>query len=74
MSNKITSPPAFPVESFQQQSNGMSKRYFTACMATQGILSNQLAAPTSNIHFKNIVEDAYKIADELIKQEFNTEE
>lgn len=77
MNSKIINPPAFPVESFNQQSKGMSKRYFTACMAMQGILSANPKGTWGNIDIpvpQYVAELSYKYADELIKQEFNTEE
>lgn len=76
--------PAFPTEvgyvggnpqSCYQTGNaeahysGMSKRFYAACAAMQGILSNPAACPTTEEHFKNIAEDAYKVADYLLKQE-----
>jgi hypothetical protein len=51
------------------QTYGISKRFYAACAAMQGILSSSLANPSQPVHFINIVEDAYKFADELLKQE-----
>lgn len=48
---------------------GISKRFYAACAAVSGIMANARTEPIENFHFKNIVEDAYKIADELLKQE-----
>lgn len=42
---------------------------FILCAAISGIMANQATSPTTNIHFKNIAEDAYRIADEVLKQE-----
>ena len=50
--------------------DGMSKRFYAACAAVSGILSNSECEPTTPEHFKNIAEDAYKVADELLKQEY----
>jgi len=54
--------------------NGMSmmmvyQKDFILCAAISGIMANQATSPTTNIHFKNIAEDAYRIADEVLKQE-----
>ena len=55
---------------FPQNKNAlMSKRLYAACAAVSGIMANPRTEPIENFHFKNIVEDAYKIADELLKQE-----
>ena len=62
--------PAFPNESnaYMQMPDcfGMSKRFYAACAAMQGILSNN---PPSDD--KTLVKQAYAIADELLKQEDN---
>jgi hypothetical protein len=54
---------------FYHDSPGINKRFYAACVAMQGILSSSLANPSQPAHFINIVEDAYKFADELLKQE-----
>lgn len=48
---------------------GMDKRFYAACAAMQGILSNGLANPDKPIRTITIIESAYKFADELLKQE-----
>lgn len=45
---------------------GISKRFYAACAAMNGILSNQYS---ENLTFEKIVEASYDIADELISQE-----
>jgi len=50
------------------QQPGMSKRFYAACCATRGILAG--AENSIGHHPELLVEWAYKIADELIKQEF----
>ncbi|MDA3854962.1 MAG: hypothetical protein PF569_01790 [Candidatus Woesearchaeota archaeon] len=76
MKEKLGQEPAFP---FNFEENvpvdldpGMSKRFYAACMAMQGLISN----PNNiNIHGFNgtnsklISELSYKLADELLKQE-----
>ena len=80
---KLGQQPAFPTEvgyqdgkmmdSFQTGNteahfNGMSKRFYAACAAMQGILANQ----TEGCHYefeKNLIARAYELADELLKQE-----
>ena len=46
---------------------GMSKRFYAACKAMQAMMADKLH-PNKNM-IKGVVEDAYKIADEIIKQE-----
>ncbi len=46
--------------------NGMSKRFYAACAAMQGMLANQ---SVTNVPDEIVIKTAYKIADELLKQE-----
>lgn len=48
---------------------GMSKRFYAACSAMQGYLSNN--DYVAKYTYARIVEDSYLIADELLKQENN---
>jgi hypothetical protein len=71
MEEKLGQEPAFPFESKEYgnvgiNETGMSKRFYAACAAMQGLLSNQSYFVSSAIR---VVEDSYKIADELLKQE-----
>ena len=74
---KLGQESAFPIEyqefnsfgEFKRTEFGMDKRFYAACAAVSGIMANARTEPIENFHFKNIVEDAYKIADELLKQE-----
>ena len=70
---KLGQESAFPITHEQFETiptyKGMSKRFYAACAAVSGIMANARTEPIENFHFKNIVEDAYKIADELLKQE-----
>lgn len=97
---KLGQEPAFPCEvgfldgEIRQQhqngnytalDNGMSKRFYAACAAMQGILSGKhenlqcnrkgdSAFPinqTLSYNFEKIAINAFKIADELLKQENN---
>ena len=45
---------------------GMSKRFYAACAAMQGMLANQ---SVNQIPDEIVIKTAYKIADELLKQE-----
>ena len=49
----------------------MSKRFYAACAAMQGMLANTtvLNDNGSVLGIENLVEDAYMFADELLKQE-----
>lgn len=78
---KLGQEPAFPVES-KEYGNvgineiGMSKRFYAACAAMQGILAGSVMDSVINISdAKDIPRDtviatmAYEFADELLKQE-----
>lgn len=66
---------AFPVfcGDAYSSSEGMSKRFYAACAAMQGILSNSNTELDSTKSFgnkyENLVKSAYIFADELLKQE-----
>jgi hypothetical protein len=66
---------AFPVGDSKMAENlitlgispfGMSKRYLTACMAMNGLTSS---ATIRDVNEEKISRMAYKIADEMLKQE-----
>lgn len=78
MSEKLGQYPAFPISEEQMDRiekyphmsimGGMSKRFYAACAAMQGILANpvpDLVKMSNSI----IAEFAYRVADELLKQE-----
>ena len=46
----------------------MSKRFYAACCAMQGLLANPSVA-VNTAPYRDIISDAYKYADELLKQE-----
>lgn len=51
------------------QNNGMSKRFYAACMAMQGLLANPQFRVDVGGSPKKIIEYAFSQADELLKQE-----
>jgi len=75
---KLEQEPAFPSVIFNPENGsgmlieGMSKRFYAACVAMQGVLSNPEWAKTENDfnEYKTRVCDAaFEFADELLKQE-----
>lgn len=48
---------------------GMSKRFYAACMAMQGILSGTRFTSSIAPNSERIAKDAYAVADEILKQE-----
>lgn len=67
--------PAHPVEEKNvgygsKYHLGISKRMYLASTIASGIMANVRTEPIEDFHFKNIVEDAYKVADELLRQEY----
>ena len=54
--------------------SGMSKRFYATCAAMQGLLTNEIYMSYMAKEYrektnKAVIEDAYEIADELLKQE-----
>lgn len=74
MSKKLGNEPAFPV---RYSSSGMSKRFYAACAAMQGLLANELYMKDATKYsvenrlnlIPEIIKNAYFCADELLKQE-----
>lgn len=72
MSNEKKFEPAFPMD-FEQRNDfqlGMSKRFYAACAAMQGILSS--LSPTQEVTTRlaeQVSKESYMMADELLKQE-----
>ena len=60
----------FPVtkDIYSADSIALTKREYIATKAMQGILANYNCEPTQENHFKNVVEDAVKMADALINE------
>ncbi len=48
--------------------NGMSKRFYAACAAMQGMVANQDTRSWAH-SYQDVIASAYKHADELLKQE-----
>jgi len=78
MEKKLGTEPAFAQSSTElyyaaigqdQMTSGMSKRFYAACSAMQGILSASKTLSIENGLAVNEVRLAYAIADELLKQE-----
>ena len=75
---KLGSEPAFPNGMEINNEYGMSKRFYAACAAMQGVLSNPNTAKQIYATFGEVTSEqanqvicvtAYKMADELLKQE-----
>jgi len=74
MKNNLGQEPAFPMSDGRDFAPvGMSKRFYAACAAMQGILSSNpeylhgnISAPIASY----AAEYSYQIADELLKQEY----
>ena len=54
--------------------DGMSKRFYAACAAMQGILANQngeygIMGETNQTYTEHLISQSYQFADELLKQE-----
>lgn len=70
----VKNEPAFPVEN-KEYGNvgineiGMSKRFYAACMAMQGLLAGIKTTYSIAPDSERIVKDAYVLADELLKAE-----
>lgn len=78
MENKLGKEMAFPGETNGFVQKGISKRFYAACMAMQGILSNDIQSrdldPVDKLSHDEktvrfIVAASYEYADELLKQE-----
>lgn len=86
MSNKLGQEPAFPNDNTMDcqppYCYGMSKRFYAACSAMQGIISNRelqiaIYSDASNVDINPLrlfgtellIHRSYEYADELLKQE-----
>ena len=77
--NKLGQEPAFPsgeidMETFEPTKDhlGMSKRFYAACKAMQGLCSSEqigITAEQATKRVPRVVKLAYVYADELLKQE-----
>ena len=75
---KLGQEPAFPNENTEfcqaPYCYGMSKRFYAACAAMQGILANQngeyaVIGGTNQRYVEHLISQSYQFADELLKQE-----
>ena len=77
---KLGYEPAFPTDVrdsgalFNKECIGMSKRFYAACAAMQGILANQngeytVICKTNQQYAEHLISQSYQFADELSKQE-----
>lgn len=71
---ELGTEPAFPHETIEFNRDGgpvnmdlrtMSKRFYAACAAMQGVLANHY----TSLNKKIIIQDALDFADEILKQE-----
>lgn len=70
---KLGQEPAFPLPPEHNDNSmipndydsGMSKRFYAACAAMQGLLSNTYIS----VRYDIIAEESFEYADELLKQE-----
>lgn len=73
MTEKLGQEPAFPLPmevidrmpTLNINPLGISKRFYAACAAMQGILAGNVDIPVPNY----VAELSYKFADEILKQE-----
>lgn len=77
---KLGQEPAFPSNDDKHgncgiHEIGMSKRFYAACAAMQGLLANPYWASvnTNGIDPPQLVKKSLEVADELLKQEFDDE-
>ncbi len=62
--NKLGQEPVFPTTD-KTNYYGMSKRFYAACCAMQGLLLNS----ATTYPWKTLCNMSYELADELLKQE-----
>ena len=69
MENKLGRDPAFPADPATHRFSGMSKRFYAACAAMQGLCAD----PNVTLDEKGVIrimQLSYSCADELLKQEY----
>ena len=73
MNTQDNGGPAFPAHHFDLADNehGMTLRDYFAAALMQGICGSGEAAPTQQMHFDNIAEDSYRMADAMLKARNN---
>lgn len=79
--NKLGQEQAFPIEQHDgigklyEVHHGMSKRFYAACMAMQGLITNFPKERMVNNGFiaftdhEDLIEQSFEFADELLRQE-----
>ena len=69
--NKLGHEPAYPVSMnvIAENYQGMSKRFYAACAAMQGIVSAVNNDVLYEYDCEHIVKESFRFADELLKQE-----
>jgi hypothetical protein len=76
--SKLGQEPAFPSneevwDGYELQRRnykvGMNRRFYAACFAMQGLISG-MPSDNAAIWKKQVIERAYTLADELLKQEY----
>lgn len=69
MAKQLGQEPAFPCNSPDgiETYKGMSKRFYAACWAIQGLLSDLTSTVRMSKSF--LVEEAFEIADKLLERE-----
>ena len=69
---KLGEEPAFPINDDAILYHGVSKRFYAACSAMQGILSMVTMNGVGGFkapNYEAVIRESYKAADELLKQE-----
>jgi len=71
LQDKLGQESAFACVSNDYLQEGISKRFYAACFAMQGLLASGAINLKSFIKpdYNIIIKDSYKLADELLKQE-----
>lgn len=70
--DKLGLEPAFPVvetKNIESIELGISKRFYAACAAMQGLLANSEITEIVHRNVSKAIKDCYMLADELLKQE-----
>lgn len=65
--NKLGNDPAYPTDNAIYK--GMSKRFYAACTAMQGVIANEGIYTNPEI-ISQTIHTCYQYVDELLKQEY----
>ena len=74
MKDLFIDSPAFPSDwTTDNRGSGMTKRFYAACAAMQGLCAVNDKGTFSSIEevYEKLISHSYKLADELLKQEQN---